>query len=147
MTYTSIVPGRKDGGTPATGFVGEVLEVIQTTYTNFATTGQWGDLGNISITPGRWLVSLTVDATLNGATCAGWAIGIGTATGNNNAGLTYGTTQVAQQPPTSGSDSSACVCNYVIDTSSTISYYAKVRATYSSGNPQYTGRMTAVRLV
>lgn len=139
-------PGLVTGVAIASGNIGEKFETVQTVATNFPTTSQYGDLGSFTLTPGEWDISLLVVASLNGSVTTATACAIGLAAGNSSTGVTSGTTQSGFLPPTAASNSSGAVPGYVVNISVNTTYYAKVFAIYSAGNPQYVGRMTAKRI-
>jgi hypothetical protein len=123
--------------------VGEYPTVgTQFTSTNFPTSTQYGDGCSISLTAGDWDVSLQGDASLNGATMTGSAFfGVSSTSGNNNTGLQFGDNAVVTTAP-----GSACVSGHRVKLTATTTYYAKVRADYTGGPPQYRVRLSARRV-
>jgi hypothetical protein len=141
------VVGDTTGTAVPAGIIGERQQTIQSPSTaSFPASNTWGDLGSVTLTPGRWLVSYGITAFLNGATCTGIKAGIGTGAGTSVAGLTNGDTIFEGVPPTSAVESSVTIPSIVIDVAASTTYYAKVLAIYSAGTPQYRGRLTAVRV-
>lgn len=141
------IVGRTDASSPATGFVGESVEGLQTTATNFPTTATYGDGTSITLTSGRWLLSASMLALLNTATgMTTVSCGIGTAVGNSSSGLTSGDTLFEGVVPTSTTGSSIAVPFVIKNISTSTTFYLKVRATYTGGNPQYRCRLTAIRI-
>lgn len=129
-----------------TGSVGERIVGTQFTATNFPATTTYGDGTSISLTAGDWDVTLQCNAVHNGATMTGAAIfGISTTTGNSGAGLQGGDNEY-QMVPTATLNPGGSISNYRVQLTATTTYYAKVRADYSAGNPQYRLRLTARRI-
>lgn len=123
------------------------LVARQSSFTNFPTTTQYGNNISVDVTPGEWEISGVVDSTLNtGVGFTQNAMGISTTTGNSSSGLTLGDNFSGFNVPTATTDSFASVPNYRITATSITTYYLKVQATYTSGQPQYTGRISARRL-
>lgn len=140
------IVGKTDGVAVAAGYVGQVLEVTQTSSTNFPTSGQYGDLGSIALTPGIWVLNYLIDASANGATSTGVVAAISVNSGNTTAGTVGGINLAAQVPPTASIDTSISIPGYIVNISANTTYYAKVSATYTVGTPQYRGRLTAIRI-
>lgn len=140
------IVGRTDANAPATGFVGESVQGLQTTATNFPATTQYGDGASVTLTSGRWLLSASMLASLNGATATAVSCGIGTTSGNNSSGLTLGDTLFEGVAPTSATGSNVSVPFVIKNINTSTTFYLKVRATYSAGNPQYRCRLTAIRI-
>jgi hypothetical protein len=140
------IRGTTTNDSAATGFVGEYVESLVTSNTNFPSTGTWGDLTSISLTAGDWDVSLVVYANNNGATVNGYDVGIGTATGNSSTGLSLGVNQVPTQGTTSAYDNHACIPCYRVSISATTTYYGKINGTFSVATPRFRCRLSARRV-
>lgn len=134
------------GTVPSTGEVGEQVRSIQTTSTNFPATNTYGDCTSISLTPGVWDISMLGYATLNAATMTAWNIAISPNSGTSSSGITFPDNVAVSLPPSSTTDTTTTIPQYRVSLSSTTTYYGKVRATYSSGTPQYLCRISAVRV-
>ena len=137
-----------DGTSPAAaGNIGEYIETVVSTATNFPTNNNYGDLGSIVLTAGDWDVSYILNCSLNSATMTFFEYGIGTTSGNSGAGLTRGVNAAVGPSPTAGAtNDTRSIPSYRIRVTGSTTYYAKVAAGYSAGNPQYTGRMSARRM-
>lgn len=136
-----------DGTSDATsGNVGQYNECTQTTPTNVTSSNAFQDMCNITIGPGDFDISMIVYYTTNGATVTQLQQFIGTASGNNTTGrLTYSNT--ADGPPPSGTyDQTLVIPNYRVRISGSTTYYGKVTATFSAGNPQFQGRLSSRRM-
>lgn len=139
------VHGTNTNNNASTGFVGEYIEALQSTFTNFPTSNQYGDLGSITLGAGDWEISMIVNYKLNGATATAstWEAGIGTVTGNSATGLTRGVNDLVMDAP--ASFNAITIPPYRVSISGSTTYFAKVLAVYSLGNPQYAGRISARR--
>ena len=126
--------------------IGEYIEGEQFTATNFPATTTYGDGTSISLTAGDWDLTLVGNAIHNGATMTGAAIfGISTTTGNSGTGLQGGDNEM-QMLPTTTLNPGGSIANWRVKLTSTTTHYAKVRADYSAGNPQYRCRLSARRV-
>lgn len=137
--------GTTTNDSAAAGEIGEYVEsVVGSTFA--PATGAWGDLTSISLSAGDWDISAVVACTLNGATMTTNVGGIGTATGNNGAGIVTGDTRIDMATATINYDSSGvCPCKRV-SLASTMTYYLKMIANYSAGTPKFYGRISARRV-
>ena len=116
-------------------------------FINFPATTQYGNSLVIEVTPGEWELSSVVDSTLNtGVGMTQNAAGISTTSGNSSAGLVLGDNFSGFNIPTATTDAYMSIPAYRVVVTSTTNYYLKVQATYTSGQPQYTGRISARRL-
>jgi hypothetical protein len=146
LVSASGLPGKTDGGTIASGYVGETVQGQQLTSTNFFGNGVFGDVTSISLTAGKWSISAFMIMNLNGATSTGAQLGISTTAGNSSSGLTSGDNIGYLVPPTASYDTHGSIPSYIVNISSTTTYYLKAVGYYSAGTPQYRGRLTAIRI-
>lgn len=65
------------------GQIGEYIESVVASNTNYPTSAQYGDLTSISLTAGDWDVSAYTQSRINTATWSVAGIGIGITSGNN----------------------------------------------------------------
>ena len=143
---SSAITGTTTNDNAAAGQVGEYIESVVSAV-NASATATWGDMTSITLTAGDWDVNLQSTCRMNSATMTGQpTIGIGTASGNNSAGLTYGTTRSDGIIPTAGLDSSAVIAGVRKSLASSTTIYAKLSASYSAGTPQFYGRISARRV-
>ncbi len=138
--------GTATNNDAASGYIGETTAASQSTATNYPSSTHFDDGVSLPLTAGDWLVSAASDAALNGATCTSVLLGISTTTGDSSAGLTFGNNMLASLPPTSTSNVGIAIPAYRISLASPTTVYAKVSATFGSGNPQYRCRLSAVRI-
>lgn len=140
------IEGTNTNDSAAAGFVGQYVESLVTTATNFPTSTDFGDGTSISLTAGDWDVTALMDTIQNGATGTNTALGISTTSGNSSAGLTFGTNLLGTAFPGASNDDNLAVPNYRMSLSTTTTVYLKVQATYSAGTPQYRCRLSARRM-
>jgi hypothetical protein len=143
------IEGTNTNDSASAGDVGEYIETKSSTLTNFPPTGTYDDAGFISLTAGDWDVTFMVDSYFNSATWTAIQVGIGTTSGNSSAGLVRGENWLFgswASSSTTPEGVATTVANYRVSIASTTSYYGKVRSNYSSGNPQYTFRLSARRV-
>lgn len=141
---TATIGGYTDGSAAAAGKVGEFIS--SATINNFGASGAFGDVAAVSLTAGDWDCDLNASFAPNGSTVSSEiTLGIGTATGNNGAGLTAGDNQVWLPPCTAAIASGGAVSGYRISISATTTYYAKVSATWSVSVPRAYTRFSCRR--
>lgn len=125
----------------------EYKESVISAFTNFPTTGQYGDLTSISLTSGEWDVSAILQANLNtGTSVTNPRVGISTTSGNSATGLVEGENLIEFLPPTSASNNGSTVPSYRMVLTSTTTVYLKMLITYSGGQPRAKGRLSARRI-
>jgi Pectate lyase superfamily protein len=147
LSGPTAIAGTTTNNNAATGFVGEYIETTQTASTNVTTSGTIQDLGSISLTAGDWDISYLTFWTLNGATFTGSIEAfVGTTAGNSAAGRLLYSNYAAGGPPTATYNTHLAIPSFRVSISGTTTYYAKVNATFSAGNPQFQGRMSARRI-
>lgn len=145
---TKGVKGTTTNDSPAAGNVGEVISSFQT-VTNSPTTTQWGDLTSISLTAGDWDLTVRAEFILNTAT--GYTtgqIGAGYTSGNNNPDISGNSTVDSATAPlaTSAATGYACLSNVRVSLAITTIVYLKVKGTYTGGQLQDRGIITARRM-
>lgn len=128
------------------GMPGEYVESVASLVSAPATT-TYGDLASISLTAGDWDISAMIVASPNtGTSMTGVFGGIGTASGNNGAGLTTGDTYGGAAPPTAQYSPTITIPAKRVSISATTTYYLKMLMGYSGGTPQFSGRISARRV-
>lgn len=140
------IKGTTVGDNAAAGILGEYIEAIVTTLTNFPTSTQYGDLGSLALTKGDWDVSMMVLAANNGAVMTNWEAGIGTATGNSTTGIQSGVNDLEGNPTSATARQCITIAPFRVNLSADTTYYGKVSSTYTGGPPQYRGRISARRV-
>lgn len=146
--------GVNNGSSASAGYIGEYFVTSNSTLTNVPTTGQYGDMGSLTLTAGDWDLSLVVVFFANGATFTTQEIAIaaiGTAAGNDSTGSVLGDTRIVTELTGAGVGTGRqlnfCISNARKSISSTTVYYAKIACdAYSVATPQYTYRFSARRV-
>ena len=145
---SSMVLGTATNDDAPAGRFGEYVSSTAVAFTNTAASGAWGDLVSISLTPGDWDVSGRIDNYINTATWTDVSIGISDTAGNSSANLTRGLNFINTS---FGSTSSAVVevltslpsIRWKTSTSTTL--YLKIKDSFSAGQPQAIGSISARR--
>lgn len=142
------IHGTNTNDSAAAGYVGEYIESIVASASSVSSSGsgQWFDVTSISLTAGDWDISAVIMHALNGATSTACQGFIGTVSGNNNTGLSYGANASAALPPTSVIDVGIAIPNYRVSIASTTTYYLKSLFVFSAGTPKAYGRISARRV-
>ena len=139
--------GTVAGDQAVEGVIGEYKEAVISTATNVATTNEWGDNCNMTLTAGDWDISLFYETRHNGATITQWQIGISSTTGNSATGLTSGENRVSVQvPDVTFPNTMGAVPNYRRNITSPTTFYGKAIVTYTVATPQYRCRLSARRV-
>ncbi len=143
FSSTSGIIGTTTNDSAAAGSVGEYIESVSSSGTNFPTSTNLGDLGNIVLTAGDWDISMNfngVNAASSNVTLMG--AGIGTASGNSATGLVQGSNyfELSFAPGT------WTIAAFRVSITGSTTYYLKYKATYSSGPPKGYGRISARRV-
>lgn len=115
------------------------------------TANQWGDLTSISLTAGVWMISCRANFyNTNTITTTRVHLGVSTTTGNSASGLDLSTNMVSQgiQNTTGNYYTSVVgVPTYLVQPSSTTTYYLKSHAETSITNLQVAYTITAWRMM
>lgn len=139
------VRGTNTNDNATAGFYGQYVSSF-TTFTNFPTTAQWGDLVSMTLTAGDWDVTGLLTARNNTSTGTNIQAGISTTSGNSSTGLVFGDNELGELYPTAAVDSTVSVPGYRQSLSGTTIIYLKFFAGYTVGNPTAAGRLTARRV-
>lgn len=147
FSSTSGIIGTTTNNNAAAGSVGEYIESVISTPTNFGTSGQYFDTTSISPTAGDWDICYLINVTANGSTMTtGFRGGVWQSTGNNTTGLVIGSNALDQGNATSLLDQSIAIPCFRVSLSGTTTYYGKAVASYSVATPQFTCRLSARRV-
>lgn len=140
--------GTTTNDSAGTGFVGEYLSATNSgSYSNVnGSTGQYGTRLSVSLTAGDWDVSGTIDYQLNGATATAVRVALSAFTGNTTTDHVSGDNVVFGPAPTATNDVSLTIPCWRVSIASTTQINLKDYATYSSGTPQGTARISARRV-
>ena len=136
--------GSQTGAAIAASYVGQEVRSAITSFTNFPTSGQYGDATSISLTPGVWDIFATLHQT-GGSSITSLLMGISSTSGNSSSGLIFGDNLLALPVIASG-DTAMSIPQYRVLVTGTTTYYLKVRAAYGGTTPTYQGRISAARI-
>lgn len=144
------VHGTNTNDAAAAGYVGEYIEGLVSTPTNFGTSGQYSDPTSISLTAGDWDVSALVGATSKAAVgLSATYMGISTTSGNSTTGLVAGSNWLLTDyaaPLANTAQAGHDVPCYRMSLSGTTTVYLKLRMDWATTAPQYTCRLSARRV-
>ena len=140
------VKGTSANDSAAAGYVGEYIESFAGPISAPA-ANTFGDITSITLTAGDWDISAMAISILNtGVSITSVICGIGTVSGTSGSGLTGGDTQGYSAPPTSNYLPSITIPPKRVSLAATTTYYLKMWMSYSSGTPQFQGRISARRV-
>lgn len=144
------IKGTPTNDTPTAGDVGEEINAIQSTYTNYTTTATYQNIASITLTAGDWDLSAfftysSNSATITAAANAIFAISTTTASAS---GATEGLniSYVPQAALLGTSKFSDAIPSYRVSITGSTTYYLNSQATFTLGNPQFVGGIRARRL-
>lgn len=133
----------------ASGFQGEFVEGTVGT-TNLPATNTYGNNTSITLTAGDWEITVLVDFIRDATTASSQTralVGIGTATGNDSTGLAFGSNAMDGTPSVYDlRNGTGIVPPWRTSLSGSQTYYLKVLSVYTTGTPQYRGRISARRI-
>ncbi len=145
-----VASGTTTNDAAAAGNIGEEINAIQSTYTNYATTATYQNITSITLTAGDWDLSAFMTYSSNSATitAASNAIFVISTTTASAAGATEGRniSYVPQAALLGTSLFSESISPYRVSISGTTTYYLNTQATFTLGNPQYVGGIRARRM-
>ena len=141
--------GVSDASSATAGNVGEHISSLVSTYTNFTTTATYQQIATISLTAGSW--DITADVTFFGnsstLTVTSDAIfTIATATASATGSVEGETITYISQGLGTGNHQTVSFPPKRVEISATTSYYLNGQATFTVGNPQYVGKIRAIRV-
>jgi hypothetical protein len=146
----NVLAGVQDATAAVSGQVGETLTGAQSTPTNYTTTATYQQIATVSLTPGDWEITATITLIANGATLTATANAIGVIGGTtaSAAGVTEGSGDIGyiSQVINNTSGMQTITLSKRVTISSTTSYFLNSQATFSAGNPQFVGSITARRM-
>jgi hypothetical protein len=139
--------GTNTNDNAASGLVGEYVESLVTTATNFPATNIMGDLTSISLPAGDWDVTGVLYAIKGATTVVSyWAGGITATSGNSYTGVVGGSNYVLGGAFASDNENSLSIPSLRISVASTTTYYLKYNSTYTVSTLQAKGRLSARRV-
>jgi len=147
------VVGDTSGQTVPSGYIGETYEVTFSAV-SAGTTGNWTSIaGAINIPAGKWAVSVS-SFLISGASTAFSAnnnhmVLLNTIANSSSGfvdGINAGSTAGSFGTPGSGLKIGIGFSNYILNLSSTTTYYLNTNTQYTSTTPTWSGRVTAIRI-
>ncbi len=146
LTPTGGIKGVSTNTNATTGNVGEYIESVISTATNVpGNSGDWSDMTSITLGAGDWDISLVYENVPNSSTQTLSDIGMSTTTGNSATGLVKGSNYIIIAL-SNVSDRGAAIPSWRQSLSGSTIVYAKLKATYTIGTPQYQCRLSARRV-
>lgn len=139
--------GTNTNDSASAGYYGEAITSSQLTFTNYTTSGTPQNITSISLTAGDWDVVILVVYKANGATL-GVNAAFNAAISQNTAsytGTSYGLTRLEQERSATSAAFSHGFLAARVTLSATTTVYLVSDATFTAGNPQFTGNITARR--
>jgi hypothetical protein len=140
--------GFSDGSIAPVGVVGETVQSILSSYTNYTTTATYQSATTVSLTAGDWLIKATGTFNANTATITAAANAIFnlSTTSASAAGTIEGLNIVyIPQAALLGTSKESVSIEFAASFSSTTQYYLNTQATFTLGNPQFVGSIVATR--
>jgi len=155
-SMTAVTSINRTGGTSIKGIntntaaaAGDVGEYVESTATsvNAPAPSTYGDITSITLTAGDWDISAIAASIVNtGVSITAVVSGIGTAPGASSAGMSTGDNLGYSVPPTAQYFPTITIPPKRVLIASTTTYYLKMWMSYSSGTPQFHGRISARRV-
>ena len=140
------IKGVNTNTAAAAGDVGEYIESFAGPVSAPA-SNTYGDITSITLTAGDWDISAIAASVINtGVSITSVVSGIGTAPGTSGAGMSIGDNLGYSVPPTAQNLPTITIPPKRVLIASTTTYYLKMRMSYSSGTPQFHGRISARRV-
>lgn len=136
--------GTATNDSASAGFIGEYIAATAST-TNYPTSGTSADLTTLPLTAGDWDVSSMTYTTANGASVTSVLQGIGTASGDDLSGITFGDNGAAAGIVSAANNLSISIPSYRISLTGNTTYHLKYRANFTVATPQAAGRISARR--
>lgn len=143
------IVGTTSNDNAATGNVGQYVQTVGADSAWSTGTGDYGDLGSISLTAGDWDVTgISMFYNSNSAGLSASILGIGLVSGNSSSGLVYGQNTTYQTGVTSaGYTVTLDVPAYRISLATTTIVYLKGSLSYGGGTPHIGGYRISARRV
>lgn len=150
QTPTSTIVGTATNDNAVAGNIGEEVNSTISTYANYTTTATYQNITSITLSAGDW--DLTAQGTFSSntatITAASDAIFVISTTTASASGATEGKNiaYIPQAALLGTSHESISVAPYRVSLSGSTTYYLNTQATFTLGNPQYTGTIRARRV-
>ncbi len=144
----NLIFGRTNGVAVAVGYVGEQIQSIQSQASPISlSTGVYTDITNVALTAGYWQIEGVIGFRGTITTTQTWVAFFGTAAGNNTTGIIaeLNTLQVDFINP-DNNDWIAPMPTYIVNNSSSQTYYLKAETAFLAGTYSAWGSITATRI-
>ena len=146
----SNITGITDGSAATAGNIGEVITGLVSSYTNYTTTATYQNISSITLSAGSWDISAgsTFNSNSSTITTSANAIFVISTTTASAAGAIEGTNMmyIPQAALLGTSKASVSIPPYNVNITTPTTYYLNTQAAFTLGNPQYVGKIRAVRI-
>jgi hypothetical protein len=146
---TNSIVGAATNNSAVAGNIGEEINATVSTYTNYTTTATYQNVTSITLTAGDWDITAQGTLSSNGATitAANDAIFVISTTTASASGATEGKniSYIPQAALLGTSHESTSIVPFRVSLSGTTTYYLNTQASFTVGNPQFTGTIRARR--
>lgn len=134
-------------GTPGTGIIGELLSSSLAAGSAVSLSNDVNtDITSIAYTAGNWLVTANPKLVYSAITNTVNLIFVGTASGDNQTGITAFNANHIEHPATGASGTAGGTISYIFNTSSSGTLYLKMKCTFSAGTATAYGGLQMVRI-
>lgn len=124
-----------------------IIQSRQTTFTGGGALNQYNDFLDITLAPGKYLISASSSFDLGTMTSpTSVVLAVSTTSGNSVTGALDGVSIFSAAPPTSAHISAVIIPPYQVEVSSTTTFYLKIRMNASTGAAQVAAAIQAERL-
>ncbi len=139
--------GNTSGGAAATGDIGEELQVSVASGSALSLTDTVNtDIMNLAYTAGQWMITLNVKLQYSGVTNTSNLFFIGSATGDNQTGITAFNSAYIEHPPVGATGIAGGSLVYFINTASDGTLYLKVQSGFTVGTMTAYGSIQMMRI-
>ena len=142
------IHGVTDGSAATAGNVGEQIVANGTgSWLGFpAANTVFGDALFINLSAGDWNVSAVLGVNLNAAPLTAFEMGISTSTGTSFTNEREGDSSLYLDVPSGVAYTGGCIPAYRISLAAASAVFLKLKGNYTSGLPEYQGRISARRV-
>lgn len=141
--------GTATNDNAATGYIGETVVSVQSSFQNAGASSQWFNVTSVSLTAGDWLAFGTVGTNHNGATITAGSIACAVSIHSGNTTTDHVLPDNVSDifdSPTAAQDSAGFVDGYRLSLSGTTTVYLKALIGFTAGTPRARGRIRCVRI-
>lgn len=144
---TNSIVGTATNNNAVAGNIGEEVNSLVSTYTNYTTTATYQNITSITLTAGDWDLSAFFTFSANGATLTTTtdALFVISTTTASAAGAIEGQ-NIAYVTQAAPARLSGTITPYRVSLSATTTFYLNTQSTFTLGNPQFVGGLRARRM-